>query len=71
MKEDFVEFPDLAGKTIQSLRLYSDARQETAISIDFADGTTFSCVLTIKAQHQAQLLRGGVGEPQVLKQYLE
>jgi len=69
MKEDCVECPELSGKTIQMLRVYKDTRNGTEIQIDLTDGTSFSCSLSNEPTVKATLFKGGVGTPQIIRDY--
>jgi hypothetical protein len=69
MSDDYVECPQLSGKTIQSLRIYKDSGEGTELMIDLTDGTSFSFTLCIKSVAEAAIIRSGVGEPEVLHRY--
>ena len=69
MMTDFVECPEVSGKTIQSLRIFKDTGDGTALQIDLTDGTSFSCFLSVKTIVEAEVIRSGVGEPEVLHKY--
>jgi len=58
--------PQLAGKTIQAFRIHRDIGDGTNVEIQLTDGTSFSCVLSIKPAVSASLYRGGVGTPEIL-----
>jgi len=69
MKDDYVECPELSGKTIQTLRIYKDTGDGTDMHINLTDGTSFSCSLCQQATVKAALYRGGVGSPEILRDY--
>jgi hypothetical protein len=69
MADDCVECPELAGKTIKSLRLYKNSDQGNEVVIDLIDGTCFSCCLETKSTMSATLFRSGAGTPDVLRSY--
>ena len=56
----FINCPEVAGKTIDSLRLYPDSEGAVEILLEFADGTAFSCVVAHKPQVKGQLFRRGL-----------
>ena len=69
MREDYVECPELSGKTIRTLRIYRDTSDGTEIQIDLSDGTSFSCCFCSKPVVEAALIRSGAGEPELLHKY--
>jgi hypothetical protein len=69
MVEDCMECPELAGKTIKSLRLYKNSDQGNEVIIDLTDGTSFSCCLETKSTLSATLFRSSTGTPEVLRSY--
>ena len=69
MKEIYVECPELSGKTIQALRIYKDAGDGTEIQIDLTDGTSFSCSHCQQPTVKAALYRGGIGSPEIIRDY--
>jgi hypothetical protein len=69
MQDNFIECPELAGKTIQSVRIYRDTGDGTNIQINLSDGTTFTCCLAVRPEVEASLYQGGVGTPKVLQKY--
>lgn len=69
MTADYVECPEVSGKTIHSLRIYKDSGDGTELQIDMTDGTTFSFNLLVKPLLEASVIRAGVGEPEVLRKY--
>jgi hypothetical protein len=69
MQDDYIECPELAGKTIQLLRIHREAGDGTSVQIELADGTSFTCCLSTRSDVQASLYKGGVGAPEVLQSY--
>jgi len=69
MQDNYIECSELAGKTIQALRIHKDTGDGTNVQINFSDGTTFACCLTIRPNVDATLYQGGVGTPKVLQKY--
>ncbi len=69
MEQDYVECPELSGKTIQTLRIYKDTRDGTDVQIELTDGTSFTCSLSHEPTVKASLYRGGVGTPQTIREY--
>ena len=69
MQDDYVECPELSGKTIQTLRIYRDARDGTDVQIDLTDGTSFSCCLSHQPSVKASLYKGGAGSPETIRSY--
>jgi len=69
MTHDYVECAELSGKTIQSLRIYKDTGDGTELQIDLTDGTSFFCSFNVQPVVEANLIRAGAGEPEVLRKY--
>lgn len=69
MAEGYVECPELKGKIVGNLRIYNNSGDSQEVLIDFTDGTSFSCCFEVKANTKASLFRGGVGTPEVLREY--
>jgi hypothetical protein len=69
MQDDFVECPELSGKTIRTLRIHKDVGEGTNVQIDLTDGTSFSCCLSIRQCVEAFLFRGGAGTPETIRSY--
>jgi hypothetical protein len=69
MQEDYVECPELSGKTIRSLRIYKDTGDGSDVQIELTDGTSFSCCLCHQPTVKASLYRGGVGTPETIRSY--
>ncbi len=69
MASAYVECEEVAGKTIQTLRIYRNDGEGTELQIDFPDGTTFTGCFCVKPALEVSLIRPGVGHPQVLRTY--
>jgi hypothetical protein len=69
MQDDYVECPELSGKTIQTVRIYRDARDGTDLQIELTDGTSFSCCLSHQPSVKASLYNGGAGTPETIRSY--
>ena len=69
MRENYVECPELSGKTIQTLRIFKDTGDGTDVQIELTDGTTFTCALSHEPTVRASLYKGGVGSPQTIREY--
>jgi hypothetical protein len=67
--EDYVECPEVSGKTIQTLRIYKSTSDGTEMQIELTDGTSFSCSLSYLPNIKASLYKGGVGTPVILREY--
>ena len=67
--DDFIECPELSGKTIQTVRLYGNLDNGTEMQIDLTDGTSFSCTLRNRPALEVILFEGGTGCPKVLRNY--
>jgi hypothetical protein len=48
MTDDYLECPELSGKTIKNLKLYRESPERCEVLIEFTDGTSFSCALDIQ-----------------------
>jgi hypothetical protein len=46
MQEDYIECPELSGKTIQILRIHRNTGDGTDVQIELTDGTSFTCCLS-------------------------
>jgi hypothetical protein len=68
-RDNPVDCPDLAGKTIHNLTVFRDAVDGTEIQIDFTDGTSFVCCVENQVKVEANLLVCGNGEPRVLRKF--
>ncbi len=66
MQDNYIECPELAGKTIQMFRIHRDAGDGTNVEIQLTDGIRFSCVLNKKPEINTALYKGGIGTPEIL-----
>jgi len=69
MNRDYVECSELSGKTIKTVRICKDGSGGIELQIDIADGTFFSCCVSHTPTVTASLYQGGVGTPEVLREY--
>ena len=69
MEQNYVECPELSGKTIQTLRIYRDTGDGTDVQIELTDGTSFTCSLSHEPTVKASLYKGGVGTPLTIREY--
>jgi len=69
MQDDYIECPELSGKTIQTFRIHKDTGDGTNLQIELSDGTSFSCCLNLRPDVKASLYRGGVGTPETIRNY--
>jgi len=69
MGQNFIECPELAGKTIQAVRIYKDTGDGTDVQIELTDGTTFVCSRSHQPVVRASLYRGGAGTPETIRDY--
>ena len=69
MEQNYVECPELSGKTIQTVRIYKDTGDGTDVLIELTDGTSFTCSLSHQPAVKASLYKGGVGTPQTIRDY--
>jgi hypothetical protein len=69
MSDDYIECPQVSGKTIKTLRIYKDTGDGTEVLIDLTDGTSFTFSLSINPTVEAAVIRPGVGEPEILHRY--
>ena len=69
MQEGYVECSELSGKTIQAVRIFKDTGDGTDVQIDLTDGTSFTCSLCHQPAVKASLYKGGVGTPEIIRNY--
>ena len=69
MPEDYVNCPEMTGKTIQLLRIHRDVGEGTSVQIELTDGTSFTCYVSVRPNVQASLYKGGIGAPETLRAY--
>ena len=70
MDENYVECPEMSGKTIQTLRIYKDTGDGAEIQLNLTDGTSFSYSVCHSPDAKATLYKGGVGAPLVIRDYV-
>jgi len=71
MPSQNVDCPEVVGKTVKSLKLYSTDKSDAEIMIEFTDGTTFSSSYESRSVLKVSLIRTGIGAPEVLKDYTD
>jgi len=69
MPDDYIECAELSGKTIQALRVHRNAGEGTGIEIELTDGTRFACSISNPTALRASLYKGGVGFPEIIREY--
>ena len=69
MDENYVECPEMSGKTIQTLRIYKDTGDGAEIQLNLTDGTSFSYSVCHPPDAKATLYKGGAGTPLVIRDY--
>jgi hypothetical protein len=61
MPEDYIDCPEMTGKTIELLRIHRDVGEGTSVQIELTDGTSFTCYVSVRPNVEASLYKGGVG----------
>ena len=69
MVQSHIECADLAGKTIQAVRIFRSPDGEAEVHIELTDGTSFSCCVSQSPTVTASIYKGGSGSPEILKNY--
>ena len=69
MTKDFVECPEVTGKTIKSLKIYEDDKDGCETLIEFTDGTSFSSSVCYQPAVKGTLFEGGAGMPKIIRNY--
>jgi hypothetical protein len=69
VNSDFIDCPEVAGKTIQLLRIHRDTGDGSSVQIELTDGTSFTCYVTVRPAVEASLYRGGTGAPETIRDY--
>lgn len=69
MSRDYVECPEVAGKTIKALKIYEDEVDGCETLIEFTDGTSFSSSVSYLPTVKGTLFEGGVGTPKIIRDY--
>jgi hypothetical protein len=72
MTRPFLDFPEAANLTIQSLRVYDDPPYGREVHLAFTDGTQISIDLEIATRVKARHYRSGTGgELEILHKHTE
>ena len=69
MSEDYVECPEIYGKTIKMVRIFKDDGDGTEMQIDLTDGTSFSCLFCVRPVLEASVIRTDASVPEILHTY--
>jgi hypothetical protein len=69
LPRDFVECPEIVGKTIQAVKLHDDPDEGCEAVFEFTDGTSFSCCMECRSSMKSILFREGDGTPKVIREY--
>ena len=69
MPKNYLECAEVAGKTIKALKIYEDDVDGCETLIEFTDGTSFSSSVSYQSSVKGTLFKGGVGTPQVIRDY--
>lgn len=69
MSRDCVECAEVAGKTVRVLKIYEDDVDGCETMIEFTDGTSFSCCVCSEPHVKAVLFKGGIGTPDIIRDY--
>lgn len=69
MPEEYLECPELCGKTIDKIRIYKATAEGVEMQIDLTNGTSLACSFCIKPVFEASLIRTGSSLPEVLQTY--
>ncbi len=65
---DEFEIAEVAQKVISSAKVMRHSHSEQELSLEFTDGTSFSYSCRSNTVSEACVYRGGVGEPQVIRE---
>ena len=69
MTRDYLECPEVVGKTIKSLKLYEDDTEGCETLIEFTDGTSFSSSVCYQPAVKGTLFEACAGTPKVIRNY--
>ena len=69
MQRQYVDCPEIAGKTVKTLKMYDNAVDGCETLIEFTDGTWFSSSVCYKATVKGSLFKGGIGTPEIIQNY--
>jgi hypothetical protein len=64
-----MEYPEVAGKTVENVRYYNDPSGTPERHIQFADGTSLTLKFYVPLKVEAELYRTHEGDVQTLKTY--
>jgi hypothetical protein len=64
---DDIELPELAGKLILSAKITRPSVSEQELALEFSDGTSFSFCCSSRVKSEVSVYRGGIGEPEVIR----
>ena len=71
MNRPFLDLPEAANMTIQTLRVYDDPPYGREVHIAFTDGTQISIDLEVKAAVNARHYRGDRGDLEILHEHAD
>jgi hypothetical protein len=66
---DEFEIPELAKKVIATVKITRHSDEEQELSLEFTDGTSFSYSCCSRVSSVASAYRGGVGEPEIIREF--
>ncbi len=69
MLQEYVECPEICGKTIQRIRVYKGNDDGIEMQIDLTDGTSLACSFCVKPEFEANLIRNGGSKLDILHTY--
>ena len=69
MPEEYVECPEVCGKTIERVRIYKSTSEGTEMQIDLTDGTSLACSFCYKPEFEANLIRTAGSTLEILQTY--
>jgi hypothetical protein len=69
VSRDFLECPEVAGKTIKALKIYEDDVDGCETLIEFTDETSFSSSVSYQPTVKGTLFESGVGTPRIIRDY--
>jgi len=64
-----LECSEVAGKTVQAIKIFEDEVEGCEAVIEFTDETFFSISLIYQPAVKAALYKGGIGEPEIVCDY--
>ncbi len=71
MNRPFLDMPEAANMTIQTLRVYDDPPYCREVHIVFTDGTQISIDLEVKTAVKARHYRGDKGDLEILHEHAD